>query len=251
MRKINKYEEVYIDKANLANEYEQTYQVKYRQQVVNRQLERYSPNVVLEVGCGLDSQFFHLKRIPSKYIIVEPGECFYKEVKDRISSASVIMYNKMLENCKNELKKYKFDFIIIGSLLHEIEDARLFLEIVKEIADKETIIHINVPNANSFHRLLAVESGLIEHTKIMSQRNLSMQQNHIFDMNELCELIETNNGIVLDKGSYAFKPFSHEQMMQIVKSGIISEQVLDGFNRCSRYFGEYGSEIFVNFRFAN
>lgn len=250
MRKINKYEEDYIDKTNLANEYEQKYQVKYRQQVVNTQLELYSPNVVLEVGCGLDSQFFHLKRIPSKYIIVEPGERFYKEVKDRISSASVIMYNEMLENCKDELKKYKFDFIIIGSLLHEIEEVSQFLEIVKEIAGKDTIIHINVPNANSFHRLLAVESGLIENPKIMSQRNIAMQQNHIWNLDDLCQIVSQNKGIILDKGSYAFKPFSHKQMMQLVTNNIISEQVLDGFNKCSQYFQEYGSEIFINFKFV-
>lgn len=250
MRIISDYEEKYVDKADLSNEYEQKYQVRYRQQVVNEQLEKYLPNTVLEVGCGLDSQYFHLKKLPLQYVIVEPGEHFYRSVRSRISDASVIMYNEMIENCIDELKDNKFDFIIVGSLLHEIEDVEHFFSVLKEIAGRDTVVHINVPNANSFHRLLAVESGLIENAKIMSQRNISMQQNHIWNMEDLCHIILQNGGTVLDKGSYAFKPFTHEQMMKLVVDNIITEQVLDGFNKCTSYFQEYGSEIYVNFKFG-
>ena len=44
MRIISDYEKKYVDKADLSNEYEQKYQVRYRQQVVNEQLEKYLPN---------------------------------------------------------------------------------------------------------------------------------------------------------------------------------------------------------------
>lgn len=249
MRIISEYEEKYIDKTDLSNEYEQKYQVKYRQQVVNEQLEKYLPNSVLEVGCGLDSQYFHLKKIPLQYVIVEPGEQFYRSVREKISSSAVVMYNEALENCIDYLKDSKFDFIIVGSLLHEIEDVKHFFSVLKEIANNDTIVHINVPNADSFHRLLAVESGLIENSKIMSQRNIAMQQNHIWNMEDLCCIVSQNGGTILDTGSYAFKPFTHEQMMKLVVNDIITEQVLDGFNKCTSYFQKYGSEIYINFKF--
>ena len=58
------------------------------------------------------------------------------------------------------------------------------------IPNPNTIIHINVPNANSFHRLLAVEMGLIENVFELSKNNVSFQQQNVFDLNKLIELVE-------------------------------------------------------------
>lgn len=44
------------------------------------------------------------------------------------------------------------------------------------------------------------------------------------------------------------KPFSHKQMMQCIEQGILTETLIDGLDKMVKYFPEYGSEIFINYR---
>lgn len=153
---------------------------------------------------------------------------------------------------KIELLEHKnFDFIIIGSLLHELEEPAQFLRAVKRVCNQETTIHVNVPNAKSMHRLLAQECGLVKNIYSLTERNKLFQQHKIFDMASLCDLIQQLGGQVLDSGSYFIKPFTHEQMMRCLMDGIIDEQVLEGLEQMAEYMPELGSEIYINFKWGD
>ena len=60
----------------------------------------------------------------------------------------------------------KVDLIILPGVLHEVDDALQFLKLcVKHIKNKGKI-YINVPNANSLHRKIAVAMNIIKKTLI-------------------------------------------------------------------------------------
>ena len=42
------------------------------------------------------------------------------------------------------------------------------------------------------------------------------------------------------------KPFNHAKMTELMKSGIIDENLLNGLNKLAKYFPDNGAEIFVN-----
>ncbi len=46
-------------------------------------------------------------------------------------------------------------FIICSGLLHEVEEPDKMIRDIFRLCGRETIVHINVPNANSIHRLVA------------------------------------------------------------------------------------------------
>ena len=52
------------------------------------------------------------------------------------------------------------------------------------------------------------------------------------------------------KGSYFVKPFSHAQMLKCVEQGIIDENILEALYKLTAYLPEYGSEIYVNYRYT-
>lgn len=135
--------------------------------------------------------------------------------------------------------------IICSSLLHEVENPLEFLNKIFMICDSNTIIHINVPNASSMHRILAVESGLISNVTEKSERNIVLQQNNVFDIESLSDLICRAGGAIIDKGGYFVKPFSHKQMLDLLEKDIIDENVLDGFYNISKYMPDLCSEIYV------
>lgn len=134
--------------------------------------------------------------------------------------------------------------IICSSLLHEVENPKEFLTEIHKASNKGTVVHINVPNANSFHRVLAQKAGLIRDLKMLSDRNLQLQQHTVFDIESLKKIVSDVGFSILESGQYFLKPFTHAQMEKMMQAEIIDEKVLEGLYEMGK--DSYGSEIYVN-----
>jgi len=228
MRDIDKYKDDFL---NL--EFERI-QEGYRKRKVIEILNRYKPKKVLEIGCGVDSigNYYNCE-----LVVIEPCVDFAKSVKN----AKVI--NDFFENVDiNE----EFDFIVVSGLLHEVTDVNKFLEKLKKVA-KKAVIHINVPNAKSFHKLLGVKIGKLNSVYDKTQTHIKLQQNMVFDMGKLVGLINQYGFEVIEKGGYFVKPFSHMQMQKMLECGIIDKKILDGLYELKE-LEEFGSEIYINMK---
>ena len=245
MRDINKYETEY-----LSTDFEQSYQVPFRRKKVLESISKYNPKSILEVGCGMQTLALYVPQY-EKFTIVEPGTVFLNKAKQDLSNDARITYVQgFLEDKIDILKSQQSDMIIVSSLLHEVEFPLKLLNSVKELCHNNTVIHINVPNELSLHRILAYESGLIEKPSNKSERNIALQQNNIFNLNTLENIITQSGNIsICDKGSYFLKPFTHKQMERCLEYNIIDEKILEGFYNIVKYFSEYGSEIYIDYKY--
>lgn len=225
MRDVEKYERDYM-----VADFEHMYQVKYRRKKVLEVIESLQAHRILEIGCGMSSIANYLADF-KEYTIVERGEIFLNTAKEDLQGRDSIEFIQgFFEECTEELRKRQYDFIICSSLLHEIEEPRRLLLGLRDICDKETVVHINVPNQYSLHRLLAYKAGCIKDTGEKSEKNILLQQTSVFHLKTLEELICSTipDVEIMEKGSYFVKPFSHSQMEKMLESGIIDEKVLDG-----------------------
>lgn len=246
MRDITDYSERYAEQP-----FEKT-QIELRKNKIIDIVNQYTPANILEIGCGTQPFFINYKNF-EKLVIIEPSEAFYNNalyLKERNpnTESEIKIFKLLFEDAVIILQNYSFDFIIISSLLHEVENARIFLEKLHEVIDKHTIIHVNVPNAYSFHRLLAYEIGIINSVYDMSDSNKRLQQFRIFDLHLLKSLITDCGYEILDSGSYFIKPFTHKQMQEIIENNIIDLKILEGLNKMTKYIPDMGSEIFINFK---
>ncbi|MCX6101827.1 MAG: methyltransferase domain-containing protein [Proteobacteria bacterium] len=225
------------------------FQVMFRKRKLLDILSRYKHNAILEVGCGLEPLFLELHDF-EKLVVIEPAPHFFKNaVQKQANSAlknKITVLNHDLAGSTDELKKMRFNFIVVSSLLHEISDPGIFLKQVHSIANDETVIHINVPNAKSFHRLLAVEMGLIRDEFEKSQSNIQFQQSTVFDLDLLKRLVTGSGFQVIEEGSFSFKPFTHGQMEDMIQANLLNEKILNGLYKMERYLPLLGSEIFLN-----
>lgn len=245
MRDIDNYESVVYEGEN---DFE-VYQALYRKRRVLESLKKI-PNgsVVVEIGCGLEPIFKYYENF-SKCICIEPADKFYElaleQKKDR---DNIVLIHDFFENAVSQIT-VRVDCIICSSLLHEVENPYEFLSYVNKIVDKDTMIHINVPNAKSLHRLLALSSGIINDVHGLSANNIMLQQHSVFDLTSLCELISRIGQVeLLEQGSYFLKPFTHTQMKKCLDEGIIDLNILDGLYHVVKYVPDLGSEIFVDFK---
>ena len=243
-RDLQDYQEQY------ANQPYEKYQVAFRKRKLIELLGKYDHSDLLEVGCGLESIFLDFSSY-EKLSVVEPAEMFYLKALEDVQKAknkNITILKALLEEAETQLKKENFNFILVSSLLHEIPDQRAFLKTLHNISAPGTVIHINVPNAKSFHRLLAVEMGLIKNEFEMSASNLQFQQQRVFDLAALKNIVKDSGFDVIEAGSYSFKPFTHSQMQNMINNKSITEEMLNGFYKMEKYLPELGSEIFVNIK---
>ena len=242
MRDINDYTRKYYSEPG---EY---YQALYRKKKIIDVMSRYSHKKVLEVGCGLDALFNHIDDFDTMDVI-EPSFDFYKKaIDDSNGDSRIRCYNSFFEDCieTSELKKTKYDYIILSSLLHELENPEIILNCIRQLCYSNTIVHINVPNAKSIHRLLAEKMGLIQDIYQLSEQQKNMQRNKVYDLELLSsEVIKTGFQIV-ESGSYFIKFLSGKQMDALITSGIAQDTIYDGLYKLGDLFKDNGSEIYVN-----
>ncbi len=227
-------------------------QVKYRRELVMKIIKELSPNSILEIGCGMEPIFKHISMESiTKLTIVEPSRDFYtraiQSIEDMGLSEKVDVVPDLFETGCDTLNP-EYDMIICSGLLHEVETPREMLKCIRNICNERTVIHINVPNAYSLHRLWAYESGLISDIHDLSDSNRRYQQSSVFDLDSLTQMVKKCGFETVDKGSFFCKLFTHNQMQNLIDSKIITVQLLDGLDALVKYMPEYGSEIYINAR---
>ncbi len=238
MRDIEKYREDY-----LANGFSLVH-AKYRKKKVTEIIKRVNHKRIVEIGIGANP-LFEVVDDYDQYFFFEPANGFFQDAMDIIGDRNIKGFHSLFY-ADEEVIEAKPDLIICSSCLYEQEEPEAMLRDIKKMATEETIIHINVPNARSLHRLLAMEMGLIDDLFVLSDRNKLLQSHMVFDLDLLQEMMEKEGFTVIERGSYYFRPFTYDQMAAMIEAGILDEATLDGFYGLSKYIPDYGSEIYVN-----
>ncbi len=223
------------------------YQLKYRKRKLIELIEKYEPKHILEIGCGTDPLFSYTND-DITYTIIEPIEEFCDIAKKKNDKGKHRIINDYFDDSFNTKysKNESYDMVICSSLLHEIDEKKLFLKGLVNVASKDTIIHINVPNANSLHRVLAKEAHLIDDVHSISKRDRLFNHSLVFDMELLKKMVDDSGIQVVESGSYFCKPFSHDQMLKMLEDRIIDQNILDSLYELEKYIPGFGSEIYIN-----
>lgn len=219
-------------------------QADVRRNFVRGRIARYSPKSILEIGCGTHP----VGPLPNckTYMVVEPVDEFLKNARELYPKNATFIHG-YFEDLDLEIDH---DLVVISCLLHELSNLGSFMTALKNNISPNSLIHINVPNAKSMHRLLAVEMGLIttEYEPSATQA-LMQQQGVVFDVDGVLKLCEEFGLEVVAQGDYMIKPFSHSQMQRLVDANFLTSEMIDGLSSLTSKMPGYGSEIFVEAKF--
>ena len=219
--------------------------VRYRKEMIVEQIAKYQPKSLLEIGCGLEPLFLNYQDYTS-YQLVEADPAFAANARSLAKDDGRIKISEgYFEEVAETLRPQTYDFIVCSSLLHVVPDPKLLLGAIKKVMSNGSIVHFNVPNANSFHRLLAVEMGLIESPTEFSELNRRFDHHNVFTTDTFQKIVEEAGLSIVAKGGNYIKPFTHQQMQAMLDQNIIDQRVLDGLEKMTKYFPEYASEIYI------
>ena len=223
-------------------------QARMRKRMLLELFARWQPKRILEVGCGSDALFAHHRGF-ERWCIVEPAAGFAEKAREQAGgNPRLHIVEALMEDAATPLAGERFDCIVLSGLLHEVPNAARVLAAVRPLCEPSTRVHVNVPNARSLHRLLALEMGLIEDVHQLSYNQLRLQQPRTFDIDSLSALCTDSGFEVTEQGSYFIKPYAHRQMAQLQDIGLLDERMLGGLYGLARHLPNMGSEIFVHLR---
>jgi len=245
MRNIKDYTEKYTQYYQNDFSFEKVI-VKSRRQKVLASLKKYPHKSVLEIGCGVEPIFPYCEN-NINFTVVEPSPTFFQNVEKLAQRRPLTaVVQDYFEKVYTSFEKSKeFDFIILSSLLHEVHNPLELLQAIRAVCRDDTVVHINVPNVRSFHRILALEMGIIKSLFEKSETDKELQRHNGFDKKTLFEMIRKNGFQILSFGTYFIKIFSNKQLETIVKQRIVDESLITGLEKMIDYMPEYGCEIFV------
>lgn len=223
-------------------DYEQT-MVFFRRRLLLERLHQLDPQTVLEVGCGLEPLFAHDPK-ERLYTVVEPSSQFFAAAQKRRRPEATRIYCASLEACSTQLMGSEFDLIVLSGLLHEVEDCAGFLACVRQLCGPGTRVHVNVPNSHSLHRQLGLAAGFMAALEEPSARALRLDQRRSFDQNQLAATLVGSGFQVVEQGGYFLKPFTHDQMNQLMTTQENRQQIEFGLYQLGRQYPELASEIY-------
>ena len=200
---------------------------------------------VVEIGCGTRPLFIDLKNF-GRMTVIEPGKHFFSLAQERAEQSDdagrIVVVNDRLEDAHDKIDS-KASLVIMSALLHEVPDAIRFLESAIQIGLPDCKYLIAVPNAESIHRQLAHRAGLIENLLEPSDLQKELQQPRSFTQSSLTLELESVGLKVEHIETMIFKPFTHQQMQDILDANIVSEDVIYAMCKMDDLFEGLGSEI--------
>ena len=208
------------------------------------------PRHILEVGCGsmiLAGMAAGLALDFESWTIVEPQPDFVAAARAvTVPDSRISVVEGYLEACQPALRRLApagFDAVLIAGLLHETASPRVLLSAAVALTAPGGQVLASVPNAGSFHRLLAVEAGLIPSPQTLSPRDLALGHPVVFDATGLLALMSGAGLVDLTLDGYLFKPFTNAQMELVLNAD--EGDLTDGLIALGRLFPDQAAEICV------
>ena len=136
--------------------------------------------------------------------------------------------------------KEKFDLILATNVFEHVQDTHeLFMSIKEWLQENGTCI-ITVPNSESFHRRIAVEMGLQNSTKTLSNRDKIVGHLRVYDLAQISDEIRVNGFKITKIEGMVLKFLSNSLQLQLPIGIITSLHKI-----AEQYPPEYSANLYL------
>ena len=133
-----------------------------------------------------------------------------------------------------------YDTIILEHILEHVEDPVELINRVKDFLAPNGTLLLGVPNGDSFHRLVAVEMGLLDHQCQLNSRDISLGHRRVYTPTTFRSDIERTGLKISKLGGVFFKPLSNKQIQENWDN-----EMIQGFFELGKLFGDNAAEIYA------
>jgi len=222
-----------------------------RQQYNLAQVQALQPAVVLEVGCGPEllslQAFAQASNRITRWVAVEPAQRWADAAREvAVREPRLAVVHDYIERADAALTALwphgpAADLVIVSGVIHETAEPEVLLRASLRWLKPGGHLLVSVPNALSFHRLLAVQMGLMDAPEVLSERNRLLGQPRVYRPQDLRDTVTALGLTEVALDGYLFKPFTHAQMALLLPS--LGERGVQGLIELGQRFPLQAAEI--------
>lgn len=176
----------------------------------------------LELGSAEGSGTPYLLESFDEVTIVDGSKDAVDMVVNKLDSPKLTAICSYFEDMDFQGKK--FDTIILAHILEHVDNPDNVLRIAKNLANKEGVIIIDVPNGDSLHRQVGVKLGLLKKNTELNDADLSIGHQRVYVPETFKKQIK-QAGLDLEVfGGMFIKLTSNSQTEQIFNSNQLEAQ---------------------------
>jgi len=190
---------------------------------------------VLEVGCSVGIMTRRLAKIFPKLIVVDASDKLIKYVSNLVKN-NINFVVSLFENFKTDKK---FDDVIMANLLEHVKNPVIVLKKARNILNNNGKIHIIVPNANSLHRKIGKELGILKELTSFSDGDKKLKHKRVYTKKTLENDIKKAGLNILKSEGIFLKPFSDNQMEKFDK------KILNALFEVGKELPDYCSTLYL------
>jgi 2-polyprenyl-3-methyl-5-hydroxy-6-metoxy-1,4-benzoquinol methylase len=190
--------------------------------------------LALEIGPAIGQMTKFLVNDFEKIHLLEGSETLLQQIPEY---DNIVKHHAFIEEFSTHLK---FDTVIMGHVLEHIENPLQVLKLIYQWLSDDGIFIVSVPNAQSLHRLAAVEMGMLDSIYTLNSRDLELGHYRVYDMQTLKNELTNAGYNVVNEGGVFLKPLSNIQIEQNW-----NDDMIKGFYKLGKKFPKNCAEIFV------
>lgn len=173
---------------------------------------------------------------------VEASDVAVEEATKRLGD-SVRIHTAMFEEVS---LPEKYDNIVMTHVLEHLDDP---IKVLKRINDEwlsdEGRLFLVVPNANAPSRQIAVKMGLISHNAAVTDAEKAHGHQVTYTLDTLERDVRAAGLVVKYRSGVFFKALANFQWDEILKTGIVSQEYLEGCYQLGQQYPDLSASIFL------
>jgi len=134
----------------------------------------------------------------------------------------------------------KYETIIMNHVLEHIEKPIELLKKINNWLTNDGVLIIGVPNAKSFHRLAAVQMGLLISEYQLNQRDIDLGHYRVYDMDLLKIHVMAANYSIIKEGGIFLKFLSNKQI-----ENYFDDEIINAYFKLADNFYYNSAEIYL------
>lgn len=186
----------------------------------------------LEIGSaeGLMTKFLSQKF--NKLTVIEGS----KKLLDQIPNyKNLKKKNILLENFNTS---EKFQTIILDHVLEHVKNPNVILKKIYNLLEKNGVFIVGVPNANSLHRLVAVEMNILKTKYTLNNRDHMLGHRRVYDQKSLKKILIKNKFKIKKLEGIFLKTLSNNQIEKF-----FNDDIIKGYYKISKKFPKICADI--------
>jgi SAM-dependent methyltransferase len=185
---------------------------------------------VLELGAGFGYTTKEIAKISNKITILD----IEKKFLDLIDIECEKICCDWMKFESNEI----FSDIVLFRGIDYVKEPSKLLEYLKKFMDKNSKLHILVPNNKSIHRLVGFYAGVDSPFKL-SENDINVGHLHFFNLESLIFLLQKSGYKIVHQEGIGFKPLSNSQMDKLDKN------IQNAFIEMGNLFIQNAAEVYL------